>query len=282
LLQRCGQVRQVGGILHLLRSEPRDRLETAGMNEVAVVVERTEKGLAALESARRQALLELDEHARPAPSDGLHRAVEYGLLVAFHVDLYEAGVAFVEAVEGGHRHLDGAVAAICRRCGGRHRGAPRHRDAVDDRRMQFDRAAAIGQCHRLDLHTVPELLGQRPGQAGHGLEGDDPPRVAAQEVHVAAVVGADVNGIAVSIAQELEQVQLDLAIAPVEAGLAPVEQGLRAERPQRLTCLPIDTTISTDTPRGTLGLRTYAHDPTSRCGHANGRACASVAAVIRR
>ena len=51
---------------------------------------------------------------------------------------------------------------------------------------------------------------------------------------VGAVVGADVDRIGVAPAQELEQVQLDLAVAAVEAGLAPVQQGLWAEGTQHL------------------------------------------------
>jgi hypothetical protein len=49
-------------------------------------------------------------------------------------------------------------------------------------------------------------------------------------MHIAAVIGADIDGILVAPAEEFEQVQLDLAIARVKARLAPVQQWLRADR----------------------------------------------------
>src|SRR5688572_8879041 len=97
LLQRRREVRQIGRVLQDAGGEQAHRLDVAGLDEVAAIVEVPEVGLGAGEAARRQALVDLDQHPRPATADGLHRAVEHGLLVAFDVDLDEADIAFVRA-----------------------------------------------------------------------------------------------------------------------------------------------------------------------------------------
>src|SRR5882757_9267808 len=86
LLQRRRQVGQVGGVLQALRREPLDRLEASSLDVIAAVAEIPEVGLGAGQSARRQALVDFDQHARPAAPDRLYCAVQDGLLVAFDVD----------------------------------------------------------------------------------------------------------------------------------------------------------------------------------------------------
>jgi hypothetical protein len=77
-------------------------------------------------------------------------------------------------------------------------------------------------------------------------------------MHVAAVIGADVDGVAVAAAQEFEQVQLDLAIARVIARFPPVEYGLRAERPQRSSRLSVEVAVTRETGNLSFGLGHHA------------------------
>jgi hypothetical protein len=137
--------------------------------------------------------------------------------VAFDIDLDEADVAAIDAVEPLHRHFDGAQARIG---GGRFvrdgRTAGDH-DAVHDRAAQLDRARAVGQRHRLDGDPPREFLAQDLGQTRHRLIGEHVARVASHVVHVATVVGADIDRVGVVPAEVFEQVQLDFAVAPVEA-----------------------------------------------------------------
>src|SRR6185436_14992201 len=67
----------------------------------------------------------------------------------------------------------------------------------------------------------------------HRFEGVHRLRSAAQEMHEAPVIGADIERVARRIAQDVEKLQLDLAELLVEALFAPVEKPLRADRLQR-------------------------------------------------
>ena len=82
------------------------------VNVVAAIAKFLEIGLGACQSARRQALFQFDQHARPAPLDCRHGAVQHGLLVALDIDFDETRIAGIDAVEAVHRHLDGAMRRI--------------------------------------------------------------------------------------------------------------------------------------------------------------------------
>jgi hypothetical protein len=61
-------------------------------------------------------------------------------------------------------------------------------------------AGRIGQGDRFDRDTASELLAERARQDGHGLECDHVACVPSQEMDVAAVIGADVDGVEVAAA----------------------------------------------------------------------------------
>src|SRR5262249_12025702 len=112
LLQWRRQVGQIGRLLELLDRELVDLLQAALAHVVAAVAEVAEIGLGARQSAGRQALIHLHQHARLAATDRLDRAVQHGLLMAFDVDLDEADLVAIDVVQAVHRHFDGAVGRI--------------------------------------------------------------------------------------------------------------------------------------------------------------------------